>query len=110
MPDRGEVWWGPAPFKSSAARPWLVISDERRPFSHAECIALAMTTQEYTEGIAVLDEAWIEGRADVQSYISPWFVTTIKLREFHDQQGPLTPDLVTQAVEALHGYTPATVD
>jgi hypothetical protein len=64
------VWWGPAPFNSSAVRPWLVVSDERRPFSHAECIALALTTQEYAEGITVPDEAWTEGGADVQSYIS----------------------------------------
>ena len=109
MPGRGEVWWGPAPFKSSAARPWLVVSDERHPFSHAECLALALTTREYAEGITVPDEAWTEGGADVQSYVSPWFVTTIKLRELEDQQGTLAPELVTRAVEALHGYAPATV-
>lgn len=106
MPTRDEVWWGPAPFKSSAARPWLIVSDDRRPFSDVECIALAMTSQDYPEGIPVPDEGWIEGGTDVDSAISPWYVTTLKLRNLDDQQGTLAPGLVKQAIEALHGYTP----
>jgi len=69
-----------------------------------------MTTTEHAEGMAVPDETWIAGGSDVQSYISPWYVTTIKLRDLDDHQGTLEPDLVTEAVDALHGYTPRAVD
>jgi mRNA-degrading endonuclease toxin of MazEF toxin-antitoxin module len=108
--DRGEVWWGPAPFKSSTARPWPIVSDERRPFSRVQCIVLALTTREYSEGIRVPDDARIEGGADVQSYVSAWFVTTHEHRDIDDKQGRLAADLVSRAIEALHGYTPAGED
>ena len=102
--DRGEVWWGPAPFKASASRPWLIVTDDRRPFAHTECTVLALTTQEYVEGIRVPDDAWIEGGADVQSYISPWFATTHKHRDLGDKQGRLDAVVVTKAADALHEY------
>lgn len=102
---------GPAPHKSGPGyRPWLLVSDESHPFAHTKCIALGMTTTDHAKGIAVSDEAWIAGGSDVESYISPWYVTTIKLRDLDDHQGTLVPDLVTEAVDALHGYTPQAVD
>lgn len=105
---RGEVWWGPAPHKPGPAyRPWLVVSDDSHPFAHTECIGLGMTTTEHAEGIAVPDAAWVAGGSNVDSYISPWYVTTLKLRDLDNHQGTIDPELVTTAVEALHGYTPA---
>lgn len=109
--DRGEVWWGPAPHKNGPAyRPWLLANDDSHPFAHTECIALAMTTTEHPEGIAVPDTAWVEGGSDVQSYISPWYVATIKHRDFDNQQGTIGGPFLTWAVEALHEYTPRTVE
>lgn len=105
--DRGDVWWGPAPHKSGPSyRPWVVISDATHPFSHTECIALAMTTQQHAAGIRVPDDAWSRGGSQQQSYISPWYVTTIKRRDLDRQQGELKPALVDDAVEKLHQYTP----
>lgn len=103
---QGEVWWGPAPHKSDAAyRPWLVASDTSHPFSTAECIAVAMTTQDHPDGIAVPADAWIRGGSKTDAYISPWYVTTIKRRDLDNQQGELADALVADAIEALHGYT-----
>jgi mRNA-degrading endonuclease toxin of MazEF toxin-antitoxin module len=105
--SRGEVWWGPAPHKSSPAyRPWLVISDTSHPFSDEECIVVAMTTQNHPDGIAVSDEAWVQGGSEKDAYVSPWYVTTIKQRDFDNQQGRLTDSLVADVVEALRGYIP----
>lgn len=104
---RGEVWWGPAPHKSSPAyRPWLVVSDSSHPFADEECIVVAMTTQGHPDGIAVPDEAWVRGGSEKDAYVSPWYVTTIKQRDLDNQQGKLAESLVGEVVEALHGYVP----
>jgi len=105
--ERGEVWWGPAPHKSSPSyRPWVVVSDETHPFSQTECIALAMTTQEHEGAIRVASDGWRGGGSNKQSYISPWYVTTIKYRDFDRQQGKLTEDVVSRAVKSLFRYVP----
>lgn len=106
--DRGEVWWGPAPHKSGPAyRPWVIVSDHTHPFSQTECIALAMTTQRHTAGIEVTDSAWIRGSSNKTSYISPWYVATIKYSDFDRQQGELKASIVADAAENLHRYTPS---
>lgn len=103
---QGEVWWGPAPHKSDPAyRPWLVISDTAHPFATEECIVAGMTTQDHPEGVYVPDDAWIQGGSKSDAYVSPWYVMTIKYRDLDDQQGTLSETLVSDAIEALHGYT-----
>ena len=102
----GEVWWGPAPHKSGPAyRPWGIVSDAEHPFSQTEYIALAMTTQHHTDGIEVADSAWVRGGSNKTSYISPWYVATIKYSDFDRQQGELEAGIVVDAVEDLHRYT-----
>ena len=104
---RGEVWWGPALHKSDPAyRPWLVVSDRSHPFADEECIVVAMTTQSHPDGIAVPDEAWVRGGSETDTYVSPWYVTTIKHRDFDNQQGELSDSFVVDAVEALRSYVP----
>jgi mRNA-degrading endonuclease toxin of MazEF toxin-antitoxin module len=106
--DWGEVWWGPAPHKSGPAyRPWVIVSDSTRPFAHTECIALALTTQRHSGGIEITDSDWVRGGSNRTSYISPWYVVTIKYSDFDRQQGTLKEFTVADAVEDLHQYTPA---
>jgi mRNA-degrading endonuclease toxin of MazEF toxin-antitoxin module len=109
--DQGAVWWGPAPHKSGPAyRPWVIVSDDAHPFDHTECIGLAMTTQRHDAGIEVPESAWVTGGAEKQSYISPWYTTTLKHRDLDRQQGRLRDDLVATAVTALHDYTAVSDD
>lgn len=103
---RAEVWWGPAPHKSGPSyRPWLVVSDDTHPFAREEVIALAMTTQQHAEGIAVPDDAWVRGGSRKDAYVSPWYTATIKHRDLDRQQGTLAERIVSEAVSALHEYT-----
>ena len=107
----GEVWWGPALHKSGTAyRPWLIVSGPEHPFSHTECIVIAMTTQQHSAGIPVPDNAWIRGGSNREAYISPWYVTTMKHRDFDRQQGELEQHIVAAAVDELHEYTAPTTD
>ena len=103
---QGEVWWGPAPQKSSPAyRPWLIVNGTSHPFVDEECIAVGMTTQARSEAIPVPDDEWVRGGSQAEAYVSPWYVTTIKQRDFDNQQGELSESVVATVVEALHGYT-----
>lgn len=103
---QGEIWWGPAPHKSDPAyRPWLVVNNGFHPFSAVECIVVGMTTRDRPDGIAVPEEAWVRGGSQKDAHVSPWYVTTIKQRDLDTRQGELAKSLVTQAVEALHGYS-----
>jgi len=108
---RGDVWWGPAPNKSSPAyRPWLVVSDTSHPFANDECIAVGLTTKQHSESITVPDSAWVRGGSQKDAYIFPWYVTTIKHRDLDNQQGTLSPSLIREAVDALHRYTSRSTD
>lgn len=111
MSQRGEVWWGPAPHKETAAyRPWLLLSTDDHPFVTEECIGVAMTTQGRSEAIEVLDSAWARGGSDKQAYVSPWYVATMKHAAFDRQQGSLRESLVNSVASALHSYTPESSD
>jgi len=110
MTKRGEVWWGQAPFKGQGIyRPWLVVSTQSHPFLDEECIVLALTTTCHEEGVAVSSEAWVSGAPEVDSYVSPWYVTTLKLRELDCQHGRLDEGFVSKAVQQLHDYVPVSV-
>lgn len=109
MADRGEVWWGPAPFKdSSVYRPWLVVSTDAHPFAGEECIAVALTTSRHREGVPFPEEAWSDGRANLDSFVSPWYVATLKSKSLDRRQGALPRDLVSEVVEQFHEYVPVT--
>lgn len=104
---RGEVWWGPAPHKSSPSyRPWLIVSDGSPPFADEEAIVLALTTRAHDAGIAVPDDAWVHGNPEKEAFVSPWYVTTVKYRDLEEQQGKLDPGIVAEAVGELHRYVP----
>lgn len=94
----------------AAYRPWVIVSDSAHPFSGEECIALAMTTTRHHDGVEVPDGAWVEGGSDVDSYVSPWYVATIKLGDFDRQQRTLDEAVLTEAIEALHQFTPTATD
>lgn len=107
LPGRG--LGGPALHKTeSAYRPWIIVSGSDHPFSHTECIVVAMTTQQHPDGIPVPDDAWIRGGSDKDAYISPWYTATMKHRDFDRQQGELEQQLVAEAVDDLHRYTTPT--
>lgn len=105
MCERGDVWWGPALHKSAGTyRPWLVVNTASHPFDSEEAIVLAMTTSKRSEAIPVPADAWVTGGSDRNAFVSPWYPTTIKHRDFDDKQGALSASLVDRAVERLHQY------
>lgn len=82
------------------------MSTDVHPFADEECIAVGLTTTVHDQGIAVPDDSWTTGGSQTQSYVSPWYVTTIKTHTFDRYQGHLQPEFVSQVVSALHEYVP----
>ncbi|GAA0283768.1 hypothetical protein GCM10009000_118450 [Halobacterium noricense] len=68
-------------------------------------LQVTLTTQQHPQGVPVPDDAWIRGGSQRPAYISPWYVATMKHRDFDDQQGELSKDIVDAAVRELHEYT-----
>lgn len=109
MYDRGTVWWGPAPHKDTPSyRPWLVLSTDDHPFAREECIVAAMTTTAHDAGIEVSTSAWTDGGSDVKSYVSPWYVATLKYSSFDRKQGRIRTPLVERVASKLHSFVPVT--
>lgn len=67
---------------------------------------VALTRTGHDDGIAVPDDAWTAGGSETQSYVFPWYVTTIKTRTFDRHQGHLEAACVSRVVETLHEYVP----
>jgi mRNA-degrading endonuclease toxin of MazEF toxin-antitoxin module len=107
MVERGDVWWGPAPHKSSASyRPWIVVSDASHSFATEECIGVALTTTNHDQGIPVCEDYWVQGGSEVQAVASPWYVTTMKVASFDSKQGRLRPSIVSTIARNLRDYVP----
>ena len=60
-----------------------------------------MTTNPRSEGIEIDDSAWVDGGTPKTSYISPWYVMTLKHADISYRVGSLVESLVTQAINDL---------
>lgn len=82
--DTGDVVWHETPFKTprpdgtKPGRPWLIVSNDSHPFHGTEYIVLGMTTTQRSRAIRVKQSDWREGGTSKTSFISPWFVMTLK--------------------------------
>jgi len=70
--QRGDVVWGPDPFKSGEnPRPWLILNNDSHPFGDEEYMTVTLTTTPHDEGVPLDDADWVEGGMPRQSYASP---------------------------------------
>lgn len=108
---RGEVRWGPAPFKGSGVyRPWLVLSEDSHPFSGVECIAVGLTTTAHECGIRITSRDWTDGGTFRESYVSPWYPTTLEHADAGEWQGLVDADLVDRVADRRATHVGATGD
>lgn len=63
QPERGDVVRSRKPFKlgSEKQRPWLIVSDQKHPFSEEQYLAVAISTEEYDHSIALRPAVWERG-------------------------------------------------
>ena len=101
--DRGHVVWHDRLFRGSD-RPWLVVSDDSHPFHGEEYLVVGITTTERDNAIEITDEDWSVGGLPKQSYVSPWFITTIKHASIYRGVGELDQSLVSEIVTEASRY------
>lgn len=101
--DRGHVVWHDGLFRGSG-RPWLVVSSDDHPFHGEEYLVAGVTTTERAGTISLDPGEWTVGGLPRQSYVSPWFLTTIKHAEIDRGVGALTDATVENVLKAVVGY------
>lgn len=103
--QRGDVVWGPDPFKPGEnSRPWLILNNDAHPFGDEEYMTVTVTTTQHDEGVPLDDADWIEGGMPRQSYVSPWTVASPKHAAIVRRQGRLEESFVRTVVDALETY------
>lgn len=103
--QRGDVVWGPDPFKSGEnPRPWLILNNDSHPFGDEEYMTVTLTTTPHDDGIRIRDEDWIDGGMPRRSYASPWSIASPKDAALVRRQGRLTESFVRTVVDALEAY------
>ena len=101
--DRGHVVWHNDWFEAGG-RPWLVLSNDSHPFYGQEYLVAGITTAERSDAVAIPDAAWSVGGLPRESFVSPWFLTTLKHRGIDRGVGSLTESVVETVVTECISY------
>ena len=103
--QRGDVIWGPDPFKSSEnPRPWVILNNETHPFGDEQYMTVTLTTSPHEGTVLIEPEDWIEGGMPRQSYASPWSTASPKHAAVIRRQGRLREEFVQKVIGAMQIY------
>jgi len=101
--DRGHVVWHPSLFKDGG-RPYLVLSDESHSFHGEEYIVAGVTTTERADAVVLTPDDWKVGGHPKESYVSPWFVATLKHAGIDRGVGAVSEGVVEEVGKEVAGY------
>lgn len=103
---RGDVVRSSDPFKlgTDRQRPWLVINTDAHPFADEQHVAVAVTTKEYADSLALRDDVWETGGVPKESFVSPWAVHSPRIEDIVAWQGRVTERFVGRVVDTLETY------
>jgi mRNA-degrading endonuclease toxin of MazEF toxin-antitoxin module len=101
--ERGHVIWHDGLFKTTA-RPWFILSDNSHPFHGEEYLVAGVTTTQRPDAIELSETGWVVGGLPEPSYVSPWFVTTLKHADIDQGIGMVTDDLSATVCETVRTY------
>jgi hypothetical protein len=66
--------------------------------------SLPVTTTERDEAVPIPEGRWVTGAPPRTSYLSPWFVSTIKHDSIESGVGSLDPELVDRLLSDVRSY------
>lgn len=101
--ERGDVVWHDGLFKTSA-RPWFVLSNDDHPFHGEDYLVAGITTTERKQAIELTAESWAIGGLPKTSYVSPWFLTTLKHADIDQGVGSVTDAVCTVVLDSARSY------
>lgn len=101
--DRGHVVWHDGLFRAGG-RPWLVVSDANHPFHGEEYIVAGLTTTGRSGAVRLHTDDWVVGGLPKTSFVSPWFLTTLKHLEIDRGVGMIDEAVLERIVDRIVGY------
>lgn len=84
--------------------PWLVVNTDTHPFTGEQYIAVATSTKEYDDSLALSEPIRMVGGVPQESYVSPWEVHSPRSEEFVAWQSHVTYSFVEQVIDQLRTY------
>lgn len=109
QPERGDVVRSSDPFKQGTdrQRPWLIVNNDSHPFDGEQYVAVAISTKEYDDSIALGSDVWEIGDVPRVSFVSPWAVHSPRIEDLVAWQGRVTDEFVDHVVDELETYIEA---
>ena len=107
---QGSVVVGPARFRGGR-RPYLVISNERRPFQGDEYTVAAVTTTARSAAVELTPAQFDRGRlARYPSYVNPWSLHVLQHERIEKRVGQLDSQTLNTAVDTAKTFLEPTTN
>lgn len=100
--EQGAVVVGADPFGRGNKRPYLVVSNDTRPFGE-EDVAVVITTTERDRAIPLAGE-YVEGKLPYESFVSPWSPVTLKHAAIDKRVAHVSRAVLDDVADALYSY------
>ncbi|WP_336133883.1 hypothetical protein [Natronomonas amylolytica] len=106
QPERGDVVRSSDPFKlgEDSQRPWLIVNNSSHPFVDEQFLAVAVSTKEYEDSLALRPYVWEVGGVPHESFASPWAVHSPRIEDLVAWQGRVTDEFVDTVVDEIETY------
>lgn len=101
--EQGAVVVGIDPLGRGNKRPYLVVSNDTRPFGEEEDVAVVITTTERDRAIPLAGE-YVEGELPYESFLSPWSPLTLKHAAIDKRVAHVSRAVLDDVADALYGY------
>ena len=100
---QGDVVVAADPFGYAPTRPYLVVSNDGRPFQGEDYLVVGITTSERSAAIPLAGE-FQTGRLNRRSYVSPGVVLTIRDDHVEKRVAVASPAVVSETAASIAGY------
>jgi mRNA interferase MazF len=105
---QGSVVLAPASFKGGR-RPYLVVSNEDRPFYGEEYTVAVITTKDRNQAIELSEGSFVEGRLDrYPSYVNPWSLHVFQHDDVDRRVGMLSESVMKDVADGIHEFVQPT--
>lgn len=86
-------------------RPFLVVSNDTRPYYGRDYTLAVMTTTEFDEAVALTADEVIEGGLNnYPSYIKPWSLHEFYHSEIYRRAAQVSDDMLRRVADVAHGF------
>lgn len=86
-------------------RPFLVVSNDTRPYFGEDYTLAVMTTTEFSEAVQLDADDVVKGRLDTHpSFIKPWSLHEFEHGEIHRRVAHVSDEILRDVATAAHGF------